>query len=652
MKDTIGISRLLPVFLLVLASVAAAQDSERITELIKKDTPVVDVRSYASLNPSGTVCNGTAVDDSALRAAAQAATVNHGVLFIPPGLTCKVTQTIIVTSHLTATGATLTTDRDIIVLQIGDSRQLLANKQISLPDVTNLAKNYWSGSISTAVKLVNLYQCRVYGGHNTRFLKGTVVAAANTYGTAYNTIFIGHEEDSKFDYVLQADDSTGWINSNTFIGGRLHMDGNEEAAPPLKGTLVAGSPVVTHVQASSTTLAQYAEKLVIASPLQAPTPVLPLRTTVRSVDAAGGRLTLSANAKFSGAVDLIFPAPESRQLLLAYVPGGNMINNNQFIGTTVEGDSSEYQVELQGAVHNTFIALRWESSAPRLKLTSYTGAATTKNDFQNGFQLDQVQVMDDALTGPNELQTPANRTIYGAGTTGVLVLGNEYSSLSPAITIMPAAASPFSVNQATDWTARISALALSGKWTTDAYDKVKIGFADGSLAFGNGTREIQTPPSTYIRADGPSASDIGIYGGNFYLHSSAFNGPHLVFDQKHVWFDDGGHLRYKASAPTQARDGSIVNSDIAGGLYDTAGNLKTAAHMVRGTGNLTAGTPSTLRVSLAHLAAFSGSADYSCTAQDNTAQHGLKINNISGAQFVITGPDHANDAISFICVGN
>jgi len=403
---------LLPLMLEVLGSAqttsatAAPLQAATFTDVMSKQTPYVDVRVF------GAKCDGKTVDDPAINAASEFAAKSGGTLFIPSGLTCKVAKTVVVTSNMMAVGATLSTSADIVVLRVGTRNADLLNKTLWLPNTTNLAGR-WSGSVSTGVEILNADSCRIMEGDNLNFLVGTKVSASRDRGATNNTIFIGREENDKVGYLLQAEDPTGWVNQNTFYGGRIGLYSNECLARGIAGTVTAGSRVVRGLP--STAQLRPGMRVIVgpADPAQSPAPTFPDGATISSVDGAT-QITLSGSASYSGRdVPLIFPVPGTRQVQMTTT--GPAVNSNQFVGLDLEGECAEYQAELNSAAYNTFLGVRWESEAPRVKLTGSSTKPTQGNMWINGLYLFLLQVWDDPFTGGNSIEAPDFRTLIGRG---------------------------------------------------------------------------------------------------------------------------------------------------------------------------------------------------------------------------------------------
>lgn len=79
----------------------------------------------------------------------------------------------------------------------------------------------------------------------------------------------------------------------------------------------------------------------------------------------------------------------------------------------------------------------------------------------------------------------------------------------------------------------------------------------------------------------------------------------------------------------------------------------TTAQLVVGSAPLVSGTPSTVTIT-GISPAFASSTSYDCNITDetNAANNLLKVVNVSGSSFTITGPATNTDTISYVCAGN
>lgn len=104
-----------------------------------------------------------------------------------------------------------------------------------------------------------------------------------------------------------------------------------------------------------------------------------------------------------------------------------------------------------------------------------------------------------------------------------------------------------------------------------------------------------------------------------------------------------------------------TGSDTVGDtLVQDCGATSTCSHtnllkpqIVKGSAPLVSGTPSTVTIT-GISPAFTSSTSYVCTVSEATTATNnlLKVTNVSGSSFTVTGPNTLTDTINYICVGN
>jgi hypothetical protein len=77
----------------------------------------------------------------------------------------------------------------------------------------------------------------------------------------------------------------------------------------------------------------------------------------------------------------------------------------------------------------------------------------------------------------------------------------------------------------------------------------------------------------------------------------------------------------------------------------------TGAQIVIGSAALVSASPSTVTIT-GISPAFTSATSYVCTATDRTSASALKVVNVSGSSFTITGPNTVSDVVNFNCSGN
>ena len=91
----------------------------------------------------------------------------------------------------------------------------------------------------------------------------------------------------------------------------------------------------------------------------------------------------------------------------------------------------------------------------------------------------------------------------------------------------------------------------------------------------------------------------------------------------------------------------VTNLTTVPAAYDALGAQQLNAHLVRFSANLAGGSASVL---LRGAAVFASATSYTCTANDATADHPVRVSNLSGSQFALTGA--GADTVAGICLGN
>jgi hypothetical protein len=145
-------------------------------------------------------------------------------LYIPYG-TYQINSKVTIRCELDASQATFEYYGTGTALVIGDDSVtgiVTYRKNFFLPRVINKSRGTtgWDGT-SIGVKCVNLNDCKVFVSFIQDFEKGLNVTGLSQ-GTAYSNFYLGSMWDNHKNIVLDGD-ATGWVNQNTFIGGRLQL---------------------------------------------------------------------------------------------------------------------------------------------------------------------------------------------------------------------------------------------------------------------------------------------------------------------------------------------------------------------------------------------------------------------------------------------
>ncbi|QIG76021.1 pectin lyase fold domain-containing protein [Rhizobium phage RHph_N3_8] len=180
---------------------------------VKKDELAYNVKDR------GVIGNNVADDTASLNAAAAAiyAINPDATMYIPPG-TYKITGPVQVKCRLSASEATFNYTGNGDALIIGDSAIYTQRRMFALPKIIKQGRtNLWDGA-SRGVVMYNLNECIVFSNFIQDFEIGMYLMG-NDKGFAYNTIFMGTLWENHRQQVLDCT-NLGWINENTFIGGR------------------------------------------------------------------------------------------------------------------------------------------------------------------------------------------------------------------------------------------------------------------------------------------------------------------------------------------------------------------------------------------------------------------------------------------------
>ena len=146
-------------------------------------------------------------------------------------------------------------------------------------------------------------------------------------------------------------------------------------------------------------------------------------------------------------------------------------------------------------------------------------------------------------------------------------------------------------------------------------------------------------------AGGADVGSTSLPFGNLWLGTAATNNNKLTSTTT-------------AARVTTFPDANITVSGATGqdcGTTSTcaATNISATLKIVKGSAPLVSGTPSTVTIS-GISPAFTSSSSYVCTVTDATTATNnlLKVANVSGSSFTITGPNTLTDVINYVCAGN
>lgn len=166
-------------------------------------------------------------------------------------------------------------------------------------------------------------------------------------------------------------------------------------------------------------------------------------------------------------------------------------NNNLFINPSLEGNETEFHVDIDGTF-NTLINPRLENSGPvRFNLHSTTAQGTTGNLVIGGYIYGITWTFsgDGSSVHNNVWGAKASNTIDGASS--IVNLRNTSGAGSPHLQGFEAGVQPLGKDHtATDWVYRLSSDGISFKGAGDANPRVEMNSA-GYLFFGPGNAVLQ-----------------------------------------------------------------------------------------------------------------------------------------------------------------
>jgi hypothetical protein len=413
------------------------------------DIPVLTVArsnlnlGWVDVRNEGVIGDGVADDTAALNAAAAFAASTGCCLFIPSG-TYRITGTITFACDVMACrGATVRYEGASSAIVVGSLSTAVEDVSVEVPTLIYVNKpplGWGAGSVGVTVS--NTYASSITIRNVVNFETGLLMWADGT-GCVHNNIYPMHLENNGRSIVVDAT-ATGWVNQNTFIGGRTsHYSG--------EGVSVAAA---RHILIETTT---------------------------------------------------------------------NAINNNTFIGTSFEGNTARYLVDVDKGVNNTFINCRWEGANG-----VRWGAGAVSNIIWNGYGVGTLAQTNTAGSAYNRVQGPQQYEILTGGYGEVAE--NSGSSNYAVFTIMEAGAKTTGYTPAAgQWRAFLGANEMKFKARTDTEPRHTIGFTGIKLGPGGATAQpvtmtasattllITTPikPLSTTTAGRPAANTISA-GGMMY----------------------------------------------------------------------------------------------------------------------------------------
>lgn len=198
---------------------------------------IYDPDAYGALRGTGRTTAERTTTTAAINQAAEDARLNDGVLVIKGEY--EINGTVQIRCHLDAAAATLTaydtTLNPAVLVGARTAGERLSDRTIVLPHVIQAGKTLgagWSGT-DVGVEISNTYSCHITTQRISSFSTNLWLSAYGSAGNVYNDITLGHLENGKINLRLAPADAAGWVNQNTFIGGRCYVASAE-------GTAIAG----------------------------------------------------------------------------------------------------------------------------------------------------------------------------------------------------------------------------------------------------------------------------------------------------------------------------------------------------------------------------------------------------------------------------
>jgi hypothetical protein len=182
---------------------------------------MIDLATYPGVDPTG-------VGDSTggIQAADQQATATGDTLHYGPG-TYRATRTVTHTAPVQASDhAAFTVDHDGVGVQVGDGTRI-AVRTWHLPKITKAVKQWPAATgVDVGVKVVSVSTSTVTIPLVGGFTVGVLITSTGKNGTAYNNFTLGHLWDNQVNVRVAPDPVYGWVNQNTFLGGRFAHPSN------------------------------------------------------------------------------------------------------------------------------------------------------------------------------------------------------------------------------------------------------------------------------------------------------------------------------------------------------------------------------------------------------------------------------------------
>lgn len=180
----------------------------------------------------------------------------------------------------------------------------------------------------------------------------------------------------------------------------------------------------------------------------------------------------------------------------------NVINNNTWLGPSLEGLTPEYHVAFAGTV-NVFVNARWEASPPRVIWQN----ATTRCLILWGYQAQSI--VETFGTGASQNVIMASAVKWtSSGTEPLFTIEHSGSSTAALLTMMDPGARAAGASPETAYRSRASSTDWRFKRAADGFARLILDGQDGRVWFGAGTADS----TRYI---GNLGSNIAVVGSSF-----------------------------------------------------------------------------------------------------------------------------------------
>lgn len=203
-----------------------------------------------------------------------------------------------------------------------------------------------------------------------------------------------------------------------------------------------------------------------------------------------------------------------RQLLFEDAP--NTVNNNTFVGVSLESNAAEYIVEGFNASYQQFDNCRWEATAPKIH---WSGPSATRNVvfYGNGAHnlLLPGGITEDGGATRNHVYT-SNGNVRALGGTVGDRLHNATSTNNPVHSLYPSTGVSLFALPDADWMFQFCAAFIKAKAQADANERIRIEAAPGRIYFG----DASGPPVSYFRAIGLTILEA-VSSGGFRINNGA-----------------------------------------------------------------------------------------------------------------------------------